>query len=62
MVANILIKPTLQFSNISATTAAFTLAGGLYGITITAHRDVRRRQRCSAVRQTPRPTFPCAPH
>jgi hypothetical protein len=35
-VANALIKPSLQFSNISATTAAFTLAGGLYGITVTA--------------------------
>jgi hypothetical protein len=34
--ANVLIKPTITFSNISATTAAFTLAGGLYGITVTA--------------------------
>jgi len=36
MVANILLKPSLQFSNIAATTAAFTLGGGLYGITVTA--------------------------
>ena len=36
MVANILLKPSVLFSNISATTAAFTLAGGLYGITVIA--------------------------
>jgi hypothetical protein len=36
MVANVLLKPSLQFSNISATTAAFTLGGGLYGITVIA--------------------------
>lgn len=36
MVSNVLVKPALQFSNISATTAAFTLAGGLYGVTAKA--------------------------
>jgi hypothetical protein len=36
MASNVLFKPSLQFSNISATTAAFTLAGGKYGIASTA--------------------------
>lgn len=34
--ANITIKPSAAFSNISATTAAFALGAGLYGITVTA--------------------------
>jgi hypothetical protein len=36
MVSNILLKPSVQFSNISATTAAFTLGGGLYGVSVSA--------------------------
>jgi hypothetical protein len=36
MVANVLVKPTVTFSNISATTAAFALAGGKYAIVANA--------------------------
>lgn len=33
MVSNVLVKPSVLFSNIAATTAAFSLAGGKYAIT-----------------------------
>lgn len=36
MIANVRLKPSLLFSNIAATTAAFSLASGLYGITVSA--------------------------
>lgn len=36
MVSNVLLKPSVQFSNIAATTAAFALGGGKYAIVANA--------------------------